>query len=430
MNPGDSQVSSGASPGPSPPHPPAAGSSSWLTAGVGGVGAASFFSDSGHEIATAVLPSFLTSVLHAGAGALGLIEGVSDALMGITKLAVGPLSNDEQWRRRLASGGYLGTAAATGAIGLAGTPWQAGALRAVAWVMRGGRSPARDTLLASLSRHDAYGRSFGLERAGDNLGAVAGPLLAAGLVAWVGIRPALYLAAVPGVFAAVAITVAAREARRCGSPVRRHMRFELAGLRGAGLLGPLIPIAAFELGNVATTLLILRTTQLLQHGGRSAAGAASLAILIYAGHNVFASLVALGGGHWIDRAGPRTVFAAGSVLYVAAYGLFAVDWHSWAELLVAFSLAGSGIGLAETAESALVARLLPDHLRGSGFGLLGGVQSFGDFASSAAVGLLYSTVSPAAGFAYAGAWMVASALSSVATRVFGRPPERSSLPSH
>ena len=67
-------------------------------------------------------------------------------------------------------------------------------------------------------------------------------------------------------------------------------------------------------------------------------------------------------------------------------------------------LAGSGIGLAETAKSALVARLLPDRLAGSGFGLLGGVQSLSDFASSAAVGLLYAPVSRR-GFAYAAGWM-------------------------
>jgi hypothetical protein len=34
--------------------------------------------------------------------------------------------------------------------------------------------------------------------AGDNRGAVAGPLLAAGLVGWVGIRPAFYFALIPG----------------------------------------------------------------------------------------------------------------------------------------------------------------------------------------------------------------------------------------
>ena len=70
----------------------------------------------------------------------------------------------------------------------------------------------------------------------------------------------------------------------------------------------------------------------------------------------------------------------------------------------------TGHGLAETAESALVARLLPDALRGSGFGLLGAVQSLGDFVSSAAVGLVWTIVSPRAAFLVAAAWMLLSLL--------------------
>jgi len=53
-----------------------------LTRGVGGVGLASFLSDSGHEMVTAVLPSFITHTVGGSAGALGLIEGVSDGLAG------------------------------------------------------------------------------------------------------------------------------------------------------------------------------------------------------------------------------------------------------------------------------------------------------------------------------------------------------------
>jgi dipeptide/tripeptide permease len=102
------------------------------------------------------------------------------------------------------------------------------------------------------------------------------------------------------------------------------------------------------------------------------------------------------------------VFAAGAAVYVGAYGLFAISWHTWPPLLAAFALAGAGIGLIETAESTLVARLLPDHLRGSGFGVLGAVQSAGDFAASVVVGLLWTLVSPAVGFGYAAAWMVAA----------------------
>jgi MFS family permease len=383
----------------------------WLTRGVGSVGLASFFSDSGHEIATSVLPAFFTSVLHASASLLGVIEGISDAAMGLAKLAGGALSNDTERRRRIASGGYLGTALATGAIGLAATWWQTGLLRAAAWSSRGLRSPARDGLLASLAPAHAYGRAFGVERAGDNLGAVAGPLLAAGLVAWLGIREAIWLAAVPGFLAALAITVAAREARRAGRDrERRPITLDLRGLRRAGITRPLLPILLFEFGNVANTLLILRTTQLLHTPGRTATAAASLAILLYAAHNAFAAALAYGGGHWIDKASPRPVFAAGALTYFISYGMFSLGSHTWWPLLIAFSLAGAGIGFAETAESAFLARILPDHLRGSGFGLLGGIQAAGDLGATVVAGILYTAVSPTAAFGYAALWMLACLL--------------------
>lgn len=393
---------------------------SWLTPGVGAVAAASFLSDSGHEATTSVLPAFLTGTLGASAAALGVIDGISDALIGVMKLIGGPLANDPHRRARTASGGYLGTALATGAIGAAVTVWQVGALRALAWLSRGLRSPARDALLASLSPTAAHGRAFGLERAGDNLGAVAGPLLAAGLVTWVGVRPALYLAAVPGIFAAIAIIVAARESRRThtggGASPRR---LELGALRDAGMLRALVPVMLFEFGNLATTLLILRATQLLTTEQRSATTATSIAILIYAGHNVIAALASLVAGRWYDRAGPRVVFATGAAVYVIAYGAFCAGGHSVIAVVLAFAAAGAGIGLVEPTESAVVARWLPDRLRGSGFGALGAVQAGGDVVATVVAGLLYTLVSPAVAFGYAGVWMFAA---TIASATLGRPP--------
>jgi MFS family permease len=248
-----------------------------LTPGVVGVALASFFSDAGHELTTSVLPSFVTVTLRSTAGALGLIEGISDGLIGLASLLVGPLANDPRRRLRLATGGYLSTAVATGAIGLAVAVWQVALLRAIAWLSRGARSPARDATLASLAPSETFGRAFGLERAGDNLGAVVGPLLAAWLVASIGIRPALYLAAVPGLLATFAIMLAARQARARGTAVaiRARVHVQLRALRSSGLMRVLLPIAAFELGNMATTLLILRATDLLHTDGRSLAQATS-----------------------------------------------------------------------------------------------------------------------------------------------------------
>jgi len=215
--------------------------------------------------------------------------------------------------------------------------------------------------------------------------------------------------------AAVAITVAAAEARRLRPPVRRRASLEARRLRAAGLTRPLLPVAMFEIANVSTTLLILRATGLLEHGGRSVTAATSLAVLLYAGHNLVAAIIAYGAGHWIDSAGPRVVFTAGAVSYVAGYAAFALPLGGWPAILGAFALAGAGIGFAEAAESTLVARLLPEELRSSGFGVLGAIQSLGGFASSAVAGAIWVVLSPAWAFAYTACWMTLSALGSAGT---------------
>lgn len=393
---------------------PGGARASWATRGVFGVGSASLFSDTGHEMVTSVLPTFITSTLHGGPAALGAIDGVADALTGLSKLAGGPLANDRTRRIKLASSGYLGTAVATAAIGLATALWQVAILRALAWVSRGIRSPARDMMLTDLASEDAYGRAFGVERAGDNAGAIAGPLLASGLVAVLGLRHTIVLAFIPGVLAAIAITIAGREARRtiADPTARRTLSFNLRELHRAGLGRTLTPVALFEFGNLATTLLILRATGLLHTDTRSLTAATSLAILLYAAHNAAATAASLGGGQIADRINPRVVFATGAAAYVASYLLFAVDEHAWPLVLVAFLLSGIGIGLAETAESTVVARGLPARLRANGFGVLGLTQSLGDLVATVVVGVLWSLVSPTVAFCYAAAWMLASVAAS------------------
>src|SRR5438093_13250453 len=60
----------------------------WITRGVVGIVVATFFSDVGHEMATATLPLYLGSI-GLGAAALGLIEGLADLLFSLSKLAGG-----------------------------------------------------------------------------------------------------------------------------------------------------------------------------------------------------------------------------------------------------------------------------------------------------------------------------------------------------
>jgi MFS family permease len=377
----------------------------WLTPGVKGIGVASFLSDLGHEVVTSLFPRFVTSSLGGSAASLGIIEGIADALAGVARLGGGALADDPDRRRAVALGGYTSTAVLSSAIGVAQAVWQVAFLRGGAWAARGLRVPSRNALLADAVSPECYGRAYGFERMADNLGAIGGPLLALGLVTIFSVRTAMLLSVVPGLLAAVAILYAIRHIPRLTAKERQKIRLRVMPVM-RGRLGKLMwSISAFEMGNVAATLLILRATQLLRpaHG---LASATEIGILLYLCYNVSATVFSLPAGHVIDRLGANVMFGTGAAAFLAAYVLFALSGPSISILLLAFICAGVGIACAETAQSAAVASAAPFHLRGSAFGLLAAVQSFGNLAASAVAGVIWTVVSPEAAFTYLGAWML------------------------
>jgi len=384
----------------------------WLNRGVAGIGVASFFSDVSHEVPTALLPALLTSTLGAPAAALGVIEGVADGVAGAAKLAGGALADDPANRRATAMGGYTATAILSALIGVAQTVWQVGVLRTGAWLTRGLRTPSRNALLTDVVPREAYGRAYGFERAMDNLGAIVGPLLALGLIAVIGLREAILLSVIPGLLAAAAIFVAIRSTPRLERHERPPLRLKIRPVLRGELGRLLLAVSAFELGNVATTLLILRATDLLTPE-RGHDSAVKVAIILYAAYNLAATLASVPAGHATDRRGGVAVLFAGVVIILVAYGGFALTGSSIAVLALLFAAAGVGIGLTETAEHAAVATLAPENLRGSAFGALAAVQSFGNLAASAVAGALWTLVSPRAAFLYLGAWMLVSAIALV-----------------
>jgi MFS family permease len=377
----------------------------WLNRGVVGIGGASLLGDLGYEVPTALLPSFLTSTLGAPAAALGLIEGIADGLGGAARLAGGALADDPRSRRATAIGGYTATAVLSALIGAAGAAWQVGVLRSGAWISRGLRGPARNALLAEMVPPAAYGRAYGFERALDNLGAIGGPLLALALVAAFDVRVAILVSVVPGLFATFSMLAAIRAAPHTEPRPRAPLRVKVRPVLRGRLRRVLVGISAFELGNAAATLLILRATDLLEprHGHHVAV---ELALVLYTAFNVGASTASVPGGHAVDRRGALAVFGAGALLFLGADAGFAFTGASLAALAVLFVLAGVAKAFAETAENAVVAAYAPEEIRGSAFGILAGIQSFGNLAASAVAGALWTLVAPEAAFLYLAAWML------------------------
>jgi MFS family permease len=241
----------------------------------------------------------------------------------------------------------------------------------------------------------------------DNLGAIVGPLLALLLVALIDARVAIVLSVIPSSLAAAAILFALRHAPRDRArehqPFRIRIRPVLSGSLGRIMFG----VGAFEFGNLAATLMILRATHLLQpsHGTD---GATTVAIALYAAYNAAATVSALPAGRLADRVGAIRTTVLGVVLFLAAYVALGATGPSVGVLATGFVLAGVAIGTVETSENAAVAARAPADVRGSVFGFLAALQSAGNLAASAAAGALWTLLSPGWAFGWAAAWMAVS----------------------
>jgi MFS family permease len=380
---------------------PAASSPSkrWLTRGVLGIGLASLFSDWGHEAATAILPAFLAT-LGAPAVALGIIEGVSDGLSSFAKLAGGWIADHPRWRKPTGITGYFATALTTFGYAFAQS-WPALLLlRGLGWMGRGSRGPSRDTLLADCVAPGQEGRAFGFERAMDTVGAVLGPLCATALLGVVGARGVLRWTLVPGLAAALAFAFLAPAGRGAEGHHSLGIASSFARLPKS-YWRFLAGVFAHGIGDFAPTLLILRASEILEP--RFGIGrAAAVSVGLYTFYNFVNAAASYPAGALGDRFGKRPLLAAGYLMAAIFCAGFILEQPTMPVLIVLFGLAGIHGAFQASLEKSLAAELLPAAVRGSGFGVLATANGIGDLVSSVVVGALWSSVSPAAGFLYAG----------------------------
>lgn len=374
---------------------------SWITRTVIGIVLATFLSDFSHEMCTAVLPLYLTT-LGLGPAALGLIEGIADFLVSLSKLAGGVAGHHIRQKRPLASLGYLTTALATWSIALVEGLKSLVTLRGVAWIGRGFRGPLRDYLLADAVEPTHYGRAYGLERAGDMLGAVIGPLMAT-LLVWAGVefRTIILWTLIPGLLAAGSMFFLTKErdpavAHLPSNPVQPP-RKPFPHAFWIFLIGVLL----FGLGDFSRTFLIWLAAQQLDGQVTQAAGTVSVAVLLYTLHNLISAGVAFPVGHMGDRSSKLRILLWGYGLGAGTNILLALLSGSIVWLVAIVILSGAYIAVEETLEKAVAAELLPRELRSLGFGFLACANAVGDMVSSLYVGYLLEAHQPGWAFGIA-----------------------------
>jgi MFS family permease len=407
----------------------------WITRTVLAIVLATFFSDVSHEMCTAILPMYLAT-LGLGPAALGLIEGVADFLVSISKLAGGSLGHVVVHKGPWASFGYLVTTLATWGLAFVHTLAAVLTLRSVAWIGRGFRSPLRDYLLADAVEPTHYGRAYGLERAGDMLGAVTGPLLAT-LLLWMGLKfqTVIMWTIVPGLLAAGTFFFFTRERHSPRpdaaptSPATTRTRPPFPRTYWWFLVG----VFLFGLGDFSRTFLVWLAAEALGEKAATMTGALSFAALLYMVHNLVSAAASYPIGHLGDRRSKRMILLLGYGVGVGTNFLLAAASESLVVVIGVVMLSGFYIAVEETLEKAVAAELLPREWRSLGFGILASANAVGDMVSSVYVG--YGLQHGLAGWVF-GLAAAFGALGVVWLWVFGRrhrlavPPSARSLSCH
>lgn len=354
----------------------------WVTRGVLGIILATFFSDVGHEMVTAVLPLYLTTI-GLGPAALGLMEGAADFAYSLSKLGGGVAGHHLRRKKPLVGAGYTVTAIATAAIAMVSSAFAIGALRVVAWIGRGFRSPLRDYLLADEVAPTHFGRAYGVERTADMLGAVTGPLLALGFL-WLGASIPIVIAAsiFPALLAAFFFIGLTRDRATPTSVSAAPASSRLPRKFWVFLVGVLL----FGCGDFSRTFLIFLVAAHL--GGAAVPGALTAGVLAYTVHNAVSGVAAFPAGRLGDRMAKWKVLALGYALGAATNAVLAVSSTVLVGLVAAVIGSGTYIAIEETVEKAAVAELLPREQRSLGFGILAFANALGDVVSSLYVGVL------------------------------------------
>jgi MFS family permease len=355
-----------------------------LPRGVWALGFVSLFMDISSEMVHSLLPVFFVSVIGLSYTAVGLIEGIAQAIALITKMFSGALSDVLRRRKLLAVIGY-GLAAVTKPVfALASTATLIVSARFADRLGKGIRGAPRDALIADITPEAVRGASYGLRQSLDSIGAFVGPLIAIGLMALLAndIRGVFWFALIPAAISVLILIFFVHEPKRdeTGSEPKSPLRArDIKQLDGTYWVTVAIS-AVLMLAGFSEAFLVLRA----QDAGLSLA----LIPLVFIVMNVVYALAAYPAGVLSDRFGRPGLIAAGFVVIIIADIVLAFASGIWIVML-GVMLWGLYLGLTQGVLSAMVADSAPERLRGTAFGMFNLVSGIALLFASAIAGWLW-----------------------------------------
>ena len=343
------------------------------------LGFVSMFADATYESSRSITGPYLAT-LGAGAAIVGIVAGLSELADYGLRFLSGYLTDRTRKYWLIAFIGFGLNMAAVPLLALA-VRWElAAALILAERTGKAIRNPARDTMLSYATRAFGHGRSFGLQEALGQVGAVVGPLVVAVLLHFrYSYRFCLSVLVVPAV-ATLGVLIFARksfphpdrfEARSAGSPSGSWLppRFWLF----------LAVVALMASGYVDYPLIAF-------HFRKSGAIPGSWIPAFYAVAMATDVVAALAFGHFLDQKGITVLLMACLVSSLAAPLAL---WGGFSLAMLGMALWGVGLGAQKAILKAAIVGMVPSERRGTAYGLYNAAYGVSWFLGSSLMGWLY-----------------------------------------
>lgn len=331
------------------------------------LGLTSFFNDFSNEMVLAIFPAFFTSVLKAGAGSLGLVEGLADGIANIIKIYAGRFSDKIQKRKPFMVLGYglsvvtrplyLLVSSVGGIIGI----------RFADRVGKGLREAPRDAIISLSTKKEEMGRAFGYHRMLDTLGGILGPFVAYLILRAFpdGFSIVFITAFIIGLFAIISLVFV--------KDVIGEVREGNLSLDSLSVFPPdfkryLVALFFLSAGSLPIAVLLLKT----QHLGFTLASIP----LFYMLYNISFAGFSVSAGGMSDRLGARTVMRLGYIVLLLGYLVISLA-DGPVILLLGFLVLGLFPALTDGVARALASELSPRSHRAGAYGLVNATAGFG-----------------------------------------------------
>lgn len=349
------------------------------------------------------MPLYLKSI---GFGALyiGVLEGMADAISGISKSYFGKLSDVSGRRMPFVWFGYVLSSLSKAAIGLFLNPGWVLFMRSSDRLGKGVRTSARDAMLSAEATPETKGAVFGFHRSLDTLGAFVGPILA---LVFLHYHPGEYrriflYALIPAVFVVISLYFVKEK------PVEK--KIEKGNLFWSSLTywkiaSPeykriLLLIITFTLMNSSDMFLLLKARESGLNDVQT--------ISLYVFYNLIYAISSYQMGMLSDRIGKKKVFLIGLGCFVVTYTGMAFN-SSLEVFYFLFAFYGLFAAATEGITKAWVSNLCEKVDLATALGFQSTTQSIAAMFASFIAGILWMTLGSHAMFLFSaiGAFCVA-----------------------